>query len=407
MRIVNFKNLLLSISIVFLFSAQLNGQDPTNWRGPEASGVFPDKGLLDSWPEDGPEMKWHVEGLGQGFSSPVFANGKIYLTGVLEDMGYIFLIDMDGEIINKYPYGEEFVESYPGARSSVTVVGDLVYMFSGLGKLVCMEEATGNIKWHKEVFSDYDGRNIRWGITETVLIDGDVLYCTPGGEKNNVVAFNRISGDLLWSSEGMKEKSAYCTPLMVNLPARQLLVTMTEHHIIGLDAKSGKMLWSYPQTNEYMVHANTPVYHDGSIFCFSGYGQGGVMLDLNEDGSKVEKKWFDEIMDSRMGGAVYHDGYLYGSGDYSRVWFCAEWETGDTTYTSKEIAKGVVIMADEKLYCYSQRGELAMVKADPSGFELLGKFKVELGTEQHWAHPVINKGVLYVRHGNVLMSYGL
>ena len=210
---------------------------------------------------------------------------------------------------------------------------------------------------------------------------------------------------MIWSSEAKSEKSGYCTPLLIELSSRKLLVTMTEHHIVGLDAKSGDMLWSYPQTNEYMVHANTPVYHDGSVFCFSGYGQGGVMLQLNEDGSKVTKKWFSSMMDSRMGGAVYHDGYLYGSGDYSRVWFCAEWETGDTTYTSKEIAKGVVILADEKLYCYSQRGELAMVKADPAEFKLLGETRVELGTEQHWAHPVIFRGVLYVRHGEVLMAY--
>lgn len=405
MRIFNNKNLLACIAIVFLFGNQLYGQDATNWRGPEASGVFPDTELLDTWPEEGPEMIWHVEDLGKGFSSPVFANGKIYLTGVIEEMGFIFLIDMDGKIIKKYPYGNEFVESYPGARSSVTVAGDLVYMLSGIGRLVCMEEATGKVNWQENVFSDYDGRNIRWGITETVLIDGDVLYCTPGGEKNNVLAFNRFSGELIWTSEGMKEKSAYCTPLMINLPARQLLVTMTEHHIIGLDAKSGKMLWSYPQTNQYMVHPNTPLYHDGSLFCFSGYGQGGVMLDLSEDGSKVEKKWFQKMMDSRMGGAVYHDGHVYSSGDKSRVWFCADWETGDTTYTSKEIAKGVVIMADGKLYCYSQKGELAMVKADPAGFEILGKTKVELGSEQHWAHPVINNGILYVRHGNVLMAY--
>ena len=268
-----------------------------------------------------------------------------------------------------------------------------------------MDEGSGEIKWKKELFSDYDGVNIRWGITETVLVDGDILYCTPGGKKNNVMAFNRHTGDEIWSSAGKGEKSAYCTPLLIELPARKLLVTMTEHHILGLDSKSGQLLWDYPQTNEYMVHANTPLYHDGSVFCFSGYGQGGVMLQLNEDGSKVNKKWFESKMDSRMGGAVYQDGYLYSSGDKNRNWFCAEWETGKITYLSSDIAKGVVILADGKLFCYSQRGELAMVEADPKEFKILGNTKVELGTEQHWAHPVIHNGVLYVRHGEVLMAY--
>lgn len=405
MNTLNFnKKALIGLSVLLLFCIGLNAQEATHWRGPDASGVYPDIDLLDKWPDEGPEMIWSFDGIGKGFSSPVFANDKIYITGTLEGTGYIFIFNLDGKLLDKFSYGNEFTESYPGTRSSVTIVGDLMYMMSGNGRLVCME-ANGNIKWAQELFSDYDGRNIRWGITETVLVEGEVLYCTPGGTKNNVLALNRHTGDLIWSSEGKSEKSGYCTPLMVDLPTRELLVTMTEYHIIGLDAKSGKMLWSYPHTNEYMVHPNTPVYHDGSIFCFSGYGQGAVMLKLNDDGSQVSKKWNNSMMDSRMGGAIYYDGHLYSSGDKSRVWFCANWETGDITYTSKELAKGVVIYADEKLYCYSQRGELGMVKADPAEFKVLGKTKVELGTEQHWAHPVINKGNLYVRHGEVLMAY--
>ncbi len=401
------KKLIIGIAVLMLIGVNLYAQEPSHWRGPEASGVYPDKELLDFWPEEGPEMIWHIDSMGKGFSSPVFANNKIYLTGVHEETGYIFIMDKNGNLLKKYSYGGEFTESYPGARSSVTLHGDLMYMMSGLGRLVCMEEANGEIKWENDLLSDFDGRNIRWGMTETVLIDGDVLYCTPGGEKNNVMAFNRHSGDQIWSTAGKSEKSAYCTPLLVDLSARKLLVTMTENHILGMDAKTGKLLWTYPQTNEWSVHANTPVYHDGALFCFSGYGQGGVNLKLSDDGSKVTKQWFDNTMDSRMGGAVIFDGHLYGSGDKSRIWFCADWATGNTTYTSKEIAKGVVILADDKLYCYSQRGELAMVKADPKEFKILGKTKVELGTEQHWAHPVINRGVLYVRHGEVLMAYNI
>jgi len=397
--------MLMCFTALFISPAGLNAQEPTRWRGPEASGVYPDKGLMESWPEEGPEMIWHTDGLGKGFSSPVFAGNKIYLTGMLGNTGNIFLMDMSGKVLKKYPYGDEFTESYAGSRSSVTVAGGLLYIMSGNGRLVCLEESSGKIVWQKELFRDFDGRNITWGATETLVVDGEVIYCTPGGEKNNVLALNRLNSDLIWSGQGKSEKSAYCTPLIVELPARKILVTMTENHILGLDTKDGRLLWSHPQTNEYSVHANTPLYHDGSLFCYSGYGQGGVMLELNEDGSRVAEKWRSAQMDSRMGGAVYHDGYIYGSGDFSRIWFCADWETGEFTWTSNEITKGVVILADEKLFAYSQRGELAMIKADPDEFKILGKTKVELGTEQHWAHPVINDGILYVRHGEVLMAY--
>src|SRR5690606_808160 len=130
--------------------------------------------------------------------------------------------------------------------------------------------------------------------------------------------------------------------------------------------------WSYPHTNRYQVHANTPVYSDREIFCFSGYGQGGVKLRLNEDGSQVEKVWFNKNLDSRIGGIVLMDGYLYGSGDVARQWRCVDWQTGEEKYASTEIGKGVVIAADGKLYCYSERGELALVEASPAGFKVNG-----------------------------------
>lgn len=165
------------------------------------------------------------------------------------------------------------------------------------------------------------------------------------------------------------------------------------------------MLWSHPQTNRWQVHANTPIYHDGGVFCFSGYGQGGVKLELNADGSSVEKAWTNEHLDSRIGGMVMVDGYLYGSGDNSREWRCVDWETGEEKYASTDIGKGVTIYADGMLYCYSDRGELGLAEATPEGFNLKSKTRVDLGSGQHWSHPVIRDGRLYLRHGNTLIAY--
>ena len=106
-----------------------------------------------------------------------------------------------------------------------------------------------------------------------------------------------------------------------------------------------------------------------------------------------------------MGGAVLLDGYIYTSGDMNREWRCLDWESGKEMYASTDIGKGVVIYADGMLYCYSEKGELALVKPDPSGFNVVSKTKVTLGSEQHWAHPAIYDGVLYVRHGQALISY--
>lgn len=396
----------LGLTFIFIFiGLNLFAQDFTRWRGADGNGIYPEQNLLKLWPSEGPEIIWHQEGLGEGHSSAVFANSNIYLSGMIGQTGYIFVLDNDGNLKWKAPYGEEYYESYPGARSSPVVAGDLLYIYSGHGVLTCMNASTGDIKWKKDAFSDFDGGNITWGVTETVVVDGDVVYLTPGGKKHNVVALNRFNGNLIWTSSGKGEKSAYCTPLLINLPSRKLLVTHTEDHIIGLDAKDGRLLWSYPHTNRHKIHPNTPVYHNGELLCFSGYGQGSVKLSLSDDGSTIQKSWDNVHLDSRMGGMVLVDGYLYGSGDNSRQWRCVDWETGEERYNSTEIGKGVVIASGGLLFCYSEKGELALVPASPEGFDVLGLSSVELGSGQHWSHPVINNGRLYLRHGDVLIAY--
>jgi outer membrane protein assembly factor BamB len=389
---------------LLLISNCLLAQEPTVWRG-EGNGIYNETGLMKEWPANGPEILWTFEGLGEGHSSPVFANGLIYISSMLDGNGFIFVLNQDGSLKWKTNYGKEFAESYPGARSSVVVAGDLMYMYTGYGELICMDSNTGDKKWSKKAFEDFDGENIRWGVTETVVVDGDLVYVTPGGKKNNVVALNRFTGETVWSSPGKGELSAYCTPLMIELPSRKLLVTHTADHIIGLDAKTGKLLWDHPHTNRWQVHPNTPIFYEGDLFCFSGYGQGGVKLNMNADGSSVEKAWFKQELDSRMGGMVVVDGYIYGSGDKAREWRCVNWDTGEETYVDKTIGKGVTIYADGMLYCYSDRGELALVEANPQEFKVISQTKVELGTAQHWAHPVINNGRLFVRHGDALIVY--
>jgi len=395
------------ILIVFAFILVSEGvsQDATRWRGPSGDGVYPESGLMKQWPANGPEILWAFEALGQGHSSAIVSNGYVYASGMIDGTGYLHKFDLDGKLIYKQAYGPEFAASWHGTRGTPVIVGNKVYLESGLGKLVCFNEADGDIVWSKDLFVDFDGSNIMWGVNETPVVDGRIIYVTPGGKNNNVVALNRFSGELIWSSKGLGELTAYCTPLLFNHNGRKILTTHTASHLIGLDAASGKVLWSQKQPNQYSVHANTPIYHNGGLFYFSGYGQGGGILKLSEDGASISKAWFSKTLDSRMGGAVMVDGYIYTSGDVNREWRCVDWESGKEMYASAAIGKGVVIYADGMLYCYSERGELALVKADPSGFNVVSKTTVALGSEQHWAHPVIYDGVLYVRHGQALIAY--
>ena len=382
-----------------------NAQDATRWRGLNSTGVYSVDKLLAQWPADGPQVLWSYNQLGLGYSSPVFANDKIYVNGMVDGQGILFVLDQNGKEIQQFNYGKEFDTSFPGARSTPTIVGDLAYLLTGNGLLTCLDLKSGKPVWVKDFLTQMDGVNITWGYTESLVIHGDTLYCTPGGKTNNVMALNRMTGATIWNCSGLGELSAYCTPLLVKLPTRQLLVTHTASHAIGIDATTGELLWNSEHPNQYAIHPNTPIYFDGKLFVFSGYGQGGEMLKLSADGSSITKEKEIKSFDCKIGGAVLIDGFLYGSGDTDRSWQCIDWKTGERKYATTEVGKGVVIAANHNLICYSEKGELVMAEANPSGFKVISKTKVALGSAENWAHPVINKGVLYVRHGNTLIAY--
>lgn len=401
---MNQKSFFLGSLLAILIVSSLSAQVPTHWRGADANGIYAETDLLQKWPESGPEILWSFNDLGQGHSSAVYANNSIYTAGMVDTKGYIFKFSLSGELIYKKEYGPEFSESYSGTRGTPVIAGNKIYFVSGFGVLYCLNEKDASLLWKTDLVNDYGGKVIRWGYNETPVVDGDVIYATPGG-KNSVIAMNRHNGALIWTCPGKNELSAYCTPLLIDHNGRKILATHTESHLLGIDAKSGKLLWSHPQPNQWSVHANTPVYHDGGLFFFSGYGQGSGKLNLSDDGNSVTLAWNNESMDSRMGGAVFVDGYIYGSGDKTRSWKCIDWKTGENTWESTDAAKGVTIYADGLIFGYSDRGELFIAKANPEKFEIISLTKVTLGSEQHWAHPMIHNGVLYLRHGKALIAY--
>lgn len=389
------------------FTSILNGQDLAQWRGPNRDGIYPGNGLLKSWPETGPKLIWHYDELGAGHASAAVTGNSVYTTGEINGIGYLFSFDLEGNLRWKASYGEEWTESWPGVRSTPLVMDDKIYLLSGMGKLLCRSADKGNLIWTVDVLKDYEGPNIRWGITENLLSDGNKLFCTVGGKVNNIIALDKNSGKLIWKSAGRGEESAYCSPALIVHSGRKLLVTHTASSILGLDAETGRLLWSVDQPNRYSVHANTPLYHDGFIYCVSGYGKGGVMLKLSPDGNAVQEVWRNTSLDNRMGGFVLVNGKIYGSDDSNKAWYCVDWKTGIDMYSDKITGRGNIIYADRMLYLYGENGEVVLAKPELNKFSKVSVFKVPYGEAQHWAHLVIKDGRLYVRHGNSLMVYDI
>ena len=382
------------------------GQQNSQWRGENRDGMYlSETGLLKEWGADGPELLWYFEGLSDGHSSPAIANGRLYITGLNGDNLTLFVFDLKGQLLNKKELSGEWVRSNGGTRSTVCVNDGKLYVFSGLGKLYCLNAATLDVIWSKDLFTDFDGRNNAHGITESPLIVGDKLIMTPGGEVNNIIALNKNTGELIWSSPGEGTISAFCSPQFIGDQSVPMLVTSTFDYIIALNVDTGEKLWSFYRTSTWNNHPNTPLYHNGMIFSTTGDGAPAVMLRLKNGGRDFEVVWENPDLDTQMGGAVRVGDYIYASGHTNRFWFCVDWNTGETKYRVRDIGACNVIFADGMLYCYSERGTMNLVKPNPENFELVSSFSVNLGTGTHWAHTVIHDGVLYIRHGDALMAY--
>jgi outer membrane protein assembly factor BamB len=302
----------------------------------------------------------------------------------------------------------EWNANFNGSRSTVNVNDGKLYVFSGRGVLFCLDEKTLDVVWSKDFLNDFDGRNLQFGMAESPLIVGDVIYATPGGETYNMVALNKKTGELIWSSKGIGKPSTYCSPLYIGEVETPIIVNAIDSFLVAFNAKTGEKLWEVEQKNPHGHSPNTPYYEKGLLFSTSGGGIGSMQLRLTPCGHNFEKVWTNEV-DNKMGGFVKIGDYVYSSGEKNRYWYCIDWKTGETKYKDNQLGVGNVIANvignDAMLYCYSDRGDFALVKAGPEKFDIVSQFKITLGTDQHWAHPVIHKGILYVRHGNTLMAY--
>jgi len=381
------------------------GQVNSQWRGPHRDGVYPNESLLKSWPKEGPKLIWFVEGLGKGYSSPAVTGDRVYLTGMTSGEGFLFAFDKDGETVWKISYGSEWNGSRPGARTTPTVISDRIYLMSATGNVLCFSTA-GKRVWAVDLTARFGARNLQWGMTESLLVDGDRVFCTPGGPSVMIAALDRYSGKTIWKTKGNGETSGYCSPCLVEHGERRLILTMTAKSVVGVDADTGEYMWHQSHVTDYDVNANTPLYQSGYIYTVSGYGTGSQKFALSEDGTRVKRLWSQAGLDSQIGAVVLIDGYLYGSGHNSRGWHCLDWDTGKIQYTARKIGnKGAIIFSDGMLYCYSESGDMALIKPNPQEFEVVSSFRINKGTGEHWAHPVIKDGRLYVRHGDALMVY--
>jgi|WetSurMetagenome_2_1015567.scaffolds.fasta_scaffold01581_5 outer membrane protein assembly factor BamB len=409
-------NIIAALMTLILFWSSPSGKSKVyEWRGNDRSGIYNESDLLKEWPVNGPNELWAIDNIGNGFGSPVFTDENFYLTGEIDSMAILFSFNLNGEKQWQTFLGKEWMKSCPGSRSAPTIVDDMIYVGTGLGNLFCINRTNGKIIWSKELTSDFKGALPYHGHSESALIEGDKIFWTPGGKEHNVVALNRFSGKLIWSNKGFGERSAYNSPKLIELPSRKILVTFSAYHLMGFNTETGKLLWSHEQDNFPVekripgngdTHSNTVLYDNGAIYYVAGDGNCAVKLNLSEEGTKITQVWRNPGFDSYMGGVVKIGNYLYGSGTASPDIRAINATTGMLT-DSLRIGSGAVIAADNMLYYYTQKGDLMLLGYEEGKIEKVSSFRIIKGTLQHFSHPVINKGVLYQRHGKVLMAFDI
>ncbi len=406
-------------TILFLVvSNAVFSQNIVEFRGINRSGHYNEKGLLKQWPESGPELLLKIEGVGKGFSQPIFADGKLFISGIKEDtIDVLSSYNLKGEMLWETPYGRSWTASYIDSRSTPTYENGKLYIASGTGQLNCIDAETGNPIWQISAIENYGGEIFKHGDAECPLLTEKTVLYTTGGEENTMVAFRKNDGSQLWLTKSLGGAKSYASPTLITHNGHHIILALTTKNIIAINPENGTILWNYDLIQYHTssqgegAQTNPPLYHNGQIFVTSGYDHPGIMLALSVDGNSVKLKWKNETIDTHHGGNVLVNGNIYGSNwqnNSNGKWVCVNWETGRTNWESEWENKGSIVSADGMLYLYEEkRGNVALVEPSPDNLKIISTFKITDGAGPHWAHPFIADGKLLMRHGEVVMVYDI
>jgi outer membrane protein assembly factor BamB len=388
--------------------------DWPGWRGPDRTGVSHEKGLLSSWPKGGPPLVWTAEGFGEGYSPPSVVGPRLYVMGAVGGEEHLFAHRVsDGKrlwSLRAGKVGPNDGPQYPGPRSSPTVDGDRVYAVGSDGDLLCAEAESGKLLWRKQFKTEFDGAPGAWAYCESVLIDGDLLVCTPGGPKAAMLGLDKMSGKTVWQTpieDG--HVAGFASPVVAQVGKVKLYVQFMGAALVGVDARTGRQLWRY-RKNVGGVCANTPVVDGDLVFSTAAGtpGAGGdALLQMTADekgGVSVKQVYLKRNLMTHHGGVVLHGGHLYGTGSTGLI--CMEMKTGDVKWRDRSVGSGSLIIADGHVYLRGTGGQMALVEANAAKYVEKGRFtQAKRSRFPTFTHPVIADGRLYLRDGPYLFCY--
>jgi outer membrane protein assembly factor BamB len=406
-------------------TAVASAGDWPQFHGPARDAICREEGLPAEWPKDGLPLAWTLEGLGRGYSSISIADGKLFTMGDRadadgEEAQVVIALDLDSrEELWTAPVGPPHTDG--GPRCTPTVDGGLLYALGTSGDLVCVAVDSGEVRWRRNLVDDFEGQVMAvWKFSESPLVDGDRLICTPGGPQAMMVALNKLTGDLIWKcampeigNKGV-EGAGYSSAVAADICGTRQYVQLVGRGVIGVAADTGRFLWGYNDVANTVANITSPVVRGDYVFATTAYNTGSALLKIVRDGDafRAEEVYFMSSRDfqNHHGGVVLIGEYIYGGhGPNKGDPACVEFGTGRVVWKERAPARGsaAVLYADGHLVFRYDRGEVLLLEASPDAMKIKGRFQAAEDEGPAWAHPVIYRGKLYLRHANSLFCYDL
>ncbi len=404
---------LLVLASALLPPASVFSADWPQWRGPNRDDNSTESGLLKSWPGEGPKLLWMSKDAGLGYSGHAVVGDTLYTMGARDATEFVIALDVKtGKEKWSAEAGPLLTNGWgDGPRSTPTISGGRVYALSGKGKLSCMNAADGAQIW-STTMDEAGGKVPGWGYTESVLVDGDLVICTPGGAQGTLAAFDKNTGKKVWQSAEWTDPAQYSSVIAADHNGARQLIQLTMQSVAAVNAKDGSLLWKVPFPGKTAV-IPTPIFKDGSVFVCAGYGVGAKLIKIGS-GNQVEDMNPDPntSMVNHHGGVVLVDGNLYGYSDKGG-WTCMDFKTGAVKWQENAaLKKGAVHFADGKLYLLEEgTGTVVLIDASPNGWKERGRFTLSPQSAQRnpkgkvWTHPVIANGRLFLRDQELLYCF--